>query len=117
MSDKASGAKQAVQNMLFYYLTTLLDQEDPKQIMASEMGAMIELSEEQLNYVKLQLSAKNKVLDNFETCIKLLESMVKTGELDIDSLKIVIQVLSLMKATCEATLEALDIEQEEDSDE
>lgn len=109
MSDKTSGAKQAVQNMLFYYLTTLLDKEDPKQIIASELGAMISLSEEQLNYVKLHLSAENKVLDNFGTCIQLLENMVKTEKIDIDSLKIVIQVLSLMKDTCAATLESLDL--------
>lgn len=114
MSDKSSGAKQAVQNMLFYYLTTLLDEKDPKQIIASEMGAMIDLSEDQLNYVKLQLSAKNKVLDNLETCVQLLENMVKTEKLDIDSLKIVIQVLSLMRDACSATLESLDLGDEED---
>lgn len=114
MSDKLSGAKQAVQNMLFYYLTTLLDKEDPKQIMASEIGAMIDLSEDQLNYVKLHLSAKSKVLDNFETCIQLLENMVKTEKIDIDALKIVIQVLSLMKVTCETTLKSLEFEDESD---
>ncbi len=114
MSDKSSGAKQAVQNMLFYYLTTLLDEKDPKQIIASEMGAMIDLSEDQLNYVKLQLSAKNKVLDNLETCVQLLENMVKTEKLDIDSLKIVIQVLSLMRDACSASLESLDLTEETD---
>ena len=114
MSDKTSGAKQAVQNMLFYYLTTLLDEKDPKQIMASELGAMIDLSEDQVNYVKLQLSAKNKVLDNLETCVQLLENMVKTEKIDIDALKIVIQVLSLMKATCETTLKSLEFEDASD---
>lgn len=112
MSDKTSGAKQAVQNMLFYYLTTLLDQEDPKQIIASELGAMIDLSEDQLNYVKLQLSSNNKVLDNFETCIQLLENMVKTETIDIDSIRIVIKVLSLMKASCAATLDLLKLDTE-----
>lgn len=109
MPDKISGAKQAVQNMLFYYLTTLLDEKDPKQIIASEMGAMINLSEEQLSYVKMHLSANNKVVDNLESCIQLLENMIKTGKVDIDSLKIVIQILSLMKSSCTATLKSLDI--------
>ena len=118
MPDRTSGAKQAVQNMLFYYLTELINEPDPKQIIASEMGAMIDLSEDQLNYVKMQLSTKNKVIDNLSSCIELLDHMITSNKIDIESLNIVIRVLSLMKDACSATLDSFDLNfEEEENDE
>ena len=57
--NKISGAKNALQTMLFYYLYSLIDNvEDPKQYIATELGKMINLSEEHIQYVKLDVATK-----------------------------------------------------------
>ena len=106
MNSKISGAKHGVQTMMFYYLTSLIGTvEDPKQHIATELGKMIDLSEEQIQYVKMNVANDNKMLDNLSCSIALLENMEKTGKLDLESIGIVKQILKIMEGQCKKTLE------------
>lgn len=105
MDGKISGAKNSVQTMMFYYLSSLIGVvEDPKQYIATEMGKMIDLSEEQIQYVKMSISSDCKILDNLSSSIALLENIEKTGELDLESIGIVKNILRIIKNQCEKTL-------------
>lgn len=106
MDSKISGAKHGVQTMMFYYLSSLIGTvEDPKQYIATELGKMIDLSEEQLQYVKMNVANDNQMLDNLSSSISLLENIEKTGKLDLDSIGIVKGILLIMKDQCAKTLE------------
>lgn len=105
-NSKISGAKNGVQTMMFYYLSSLIGTvEDPKQYIATELGKMIDLSEEQIQYVKMNIANDNKMLDNLSSSIGLLENIEKTGKLDLESIKIVKGILEIMKSQCSKTLE------------
>ena len=105
MDSKITGAKHSVQTMMFYYLSALIGTvEDPKQYIATELGKMIDLSEEQIQYVKMNVANDNKMLDNLSSSIALLESMEKTEKLDLESIGIVKKILEIMKQQCEQTL-------------
>ena len=99
MDSKVTGAKQGVQNMLFYYISALMDNgvQDVKQYIASEISSMIDLSEEQATYVKSHILNDNKVVDNLSSSIALLDNMEKTGKLDLESIRIVKGILSIME--------------------
>lgn len=104
--SKVSGAKQGVQTMLFYYLSSLIGTvEDPKQYIATEMGEMINLSEEQIQYVKMNTAQDNKMLENLSSSISLLENMEKTNTLDLESIGIVKKILKIMESQCKKTLD------------
>ena len=104
-NSKISGAKQGVQTMMFYYLSSLIGNvEDPKQYMATELGKMINLSEEQVQYVKMNIANDNKMIDNLSSSISLLENMEKTNKLDIESIGIVKGVLNIMREQCKNVL-------------
>ncbi len=105
-NNKISGAKQGVQTMMFYYLSSLIGSvEDPKRHIATELGKMIDLSEEQIQYVQMSIANDNKMLDNLSSSIALLENMEKTGKLDLESIGIVKGILTIMKDQCENALE------------
>lgn len=105
-NSKINGAKHSVQTMLFYYLSSLIGTvEDPKQHIATEMGAMINLSEEQIQYVQMSVANNNKVLENLSSSIALLENMEKTGKLDLDSIGIVKGILTIIHEQCTKALE------------
>ena len=99
MDSKVTGAKQGVQNMLFYYISALMDNgvQDVKQYIASEISSMIDLSGEQATYVKSHILNDNKVVDNLSSSIALLDNMEKTGKLDLESIRIVKGILSIME--------------------
>ena len=109
--------------MMYYYLSALIGSvEDPKQYIATELGKMIDLSEEQIQYVKLNVANDNKMLDNLSSSIALLESMEKAEKLDLESVRIVKQILEIMKEQCEQTLKEYtemvgDIDGDNDDDE
>ena len=103
--NKMSGAKNGLQTMLFYYLYSLIGNvEDPKQYIITEMGKMIDLSEEQIQYVEMNIANDNKLLENLSSSIRLLDNIEKTGKLDIESIKIVKGILEIMKNQCEEIL-------------
>lgn len=103
--NKINGAKNGVQTMLFYYLSSLIGTvEDPKQYIATEMGKMIDLSEEQIQYVKMDIANENKLIENLSSAISLLENMEKTGKPDFESIKIVRSILEIMKTQGEKAI-------------
>ena len=117
MDSRRLGAKNSVQTMMFYYLSTLIGEvEDPKQYMATEMSQMIDLSEEQIQYVKMNISNDNKMLDNLSSSISLLENIEKTKELDLESITIVKNILTIMKEQCQKTLDEYTEVVENDAD-
>lgn len=105
MDSKITGAKNSVQTMLFYYLSAVIGTvEDPKQYIATELSKMIDLSEEQLQYVLMSIQNENKIIDNLSSSISLLENIEKTKKLDLESINIVKQILTIMKKQCEECL-------------
>lgn len=117
MDSRRLGAENSVQTMMFYYLSTLIGAvEDPKQYMATKMGKMIDLSEEQIQYVKMNMSNDNKMLDNLSSSIALLENIEKTKELDLESITIVKNILTIMKEQCQKTLDDYTEVIEDDTD-
>ena len=93
---RGSGAENALQSMLFYYITALIDNgvNDPKQYIATKICSMIDLAEDQSAYVKANIASRNKLLESLKSSMELLESMESSGNLDMDSLKIVKGILS-----------------------
>ena len=103
--NKMSGAKNGLQTMLFYYLYSLIGNvKDPKQYIATELGKMINLSEEQIQYVELNVSNDNHLLENLSSSISLLDNIEKTGKLDMQSIKIVKGILEILKSQSEEIL-------------
>ena len=103
--NKISGAKNGLQTMLFYYLYSLIGNvEDPKQYIITEMGKMIDLSEEQIQYVEMNIANDNKLLENLSSSIRLLDNIEKTGKLDMESIKIVKGILEIMENQCKEIL-------------
>ena len=103
-NSKEFGAKQAVQTLMFYYLSSLIGKvDDPKQVIASELGAMIGLSENQIQYVHMGIK-NNEVIENFNSCIRLLDTMKDRDSFDLDSVKIIKSILTIMKQECETAL-------------
>lgn len=108
--NKMSGARNGLQTMMFYYLSSIIGKvNDPKQYIATEMGKMIDLSEEQVEYVRLNIANDNKLLDNLSSSIQLLMNMEKTGKFDLDSVKIVRNILEIMKSQTEIILKEIGV--------
>ena len=104
-----SGAKNGLQTMLFYYLYSLIGNvEDPKQYIITEMGKMIDLSEEQIQYVEMNIANDNKLLENLSSSIRLLDNIEKTGKLDMESIKIVKGILEIMENQCKEILDDME---------
>lgn len=109
--NRMNGAKAGIQKMLFYYLYSLSSiSDDPKQQIASEIAEMIDLSEEQLQYVQANISQDNKLIENLSSSISLLEGMEKSKELDLESISIVKQILQIMIKQCKETFTMFDYE-------
>ena len=107
--NKMSGAKNGLQTMLFYYLYSLIGNvEDPKQYIATEIGKMIDLSEEQIQYVEMNIANDNKLLENLSSSIRLLNNIEKTGKLDMESIKIVKGILEIMENQCKEILDDME---------
>ena len=107
--NKMSGAKNGLQTMLFYYLYSLIGNvEDPKQHIATEISKMIDLSEEQIQYVEMNIANDNKLLENLSSSINLLDNIEKTGKLDMESIKIVKGILEIMKNQCKEILDDME---------
>ena len=107
--NKMSGAKNGLQTMLFYYLYSLIGNvEDPKQYIITEMGKMIDLSEEQIQYVEMNIANDNKLLENLSSSIRLLDNIEKTGKLDMESIKIVKGILEIMENQCKEILDDME---------
>jgi len=103
------GAKKGAETMLFYYLESLIGTvDDPKQVVATELGTSINFSEAQIQYVKMNVMNDNKMLDNLSCSIDLLKNMEQTGKIDLDSIGIIRNILEIMHGQCEQTIKEYD---------
>lgn len=112
-------AKIAVVDMLFYYIYSLIKEgvADPKQVLATELPEIIQLSEEQIQYVKINTLQGDKLIENLDSSIGLLSSMEESKVLDLDSIKIVKSILNIMKQHALVPLEKVFQEEGEDENE
>lgn len=99
MSFDSSKSKSAVVDMLFYHYYALIKagETDPKQIIATELPELINLSEEQIQYVKINTLQGNNLIENLDSSIGLLSSIEESKCLDMESIKIVKSILLIMK--------------------
>lgn len=98
LNEEIKGAEHAVRKMLFYYILALQSSgiEDVKQYIATRIGDIINLSDEQTKFVLANLNNENKLIDNLDNSIKLLKKMKDENKLDIESINIIIKVLELI---------------------
>jgi hypothetical protein len=116
MNDGSTRTLNAVVDMLFYHYYSLIKQgvEDPKQIIATELPELIGLSEEQIQYVKINTLQQNKLIENLDSSIELLSSMEESKTLDMESIKIVKGILQIMKKNAEEPLQSVFGKEEQD---
>lgn len=117
MNDGSTKTLNAVVDMLFYHYYALIKQgvEDPKQVIATELPKLIGLSEEQIQYVKINTLQENKLIENLDSSIKLLSSIEESKSLDMDSIKIVKGILKIIRKNAEEPLR--NVFEKEDNDE
>lgn len=103
VNNEVKGAELAVKKMLLYYISALqtVGVDDVRQYIATKIGDMIQLSEEQCNFIKANFTKENKLVENLNNSIQLLQKMEEEQKLDLDSIKIVRQILELIKKDCE----------------
>ena len=92
INEEVKGSESAVRKMLLYYVSAL----QSVGVVATRIGEMISLSEEQVQFILANFNKENKLIENLGNSIQLLEKMRKEEKLDLESLDIVIQVLNLI---------------------
>lgn len=99
INEEVKGSEAAVRKMLLYYISALQSTgvEDVRQYIASRIGEMISLSDEQFQFIITNFNKENQLIENLDNSVRLLEKMKKEEKLDIESLDIVIQILSLIR--------------------
>lgn len=97
IDEEVKGAESAVKKMLLYYASSLQSSgvEDIKQYIATKLIDIIPFTKDQLDFIQTNLNSDNKIIENLKMSISLLKNIEKTNQLDIDSVKIVRQVLEL----------------------
>ena len=99
--------KNAVVDMLFYYIHSLIKQgvEDPLQVISTEIPEMIHASMEQIEYIKINTLQNNKLVENLDSSIELINSMEESKSLDLESLKIVKGILEIIRNDAKTSLQ------------
>lgn len=94
--NRIAAAREGVQNMLFYYLTSLIESgvKDPKQYIATEIGKMINLSDEQRKYIEANLALEDNISKGLSQCISMLKNMENAKEIDAECFGIIVNILS-----------------------
>ena len=102
-----NSSKNAVVDMLFYYIHSLIKQgvEDPLQVVSTELPKLINASMEQIEYVKINTLQDNKLIDNLDSSIGLLNSIEESKTLDLESIKIVKGILEIMRNDAKISLQ------------
>ena len=108
-------SKNAVIDMLFYYIHSLIKQgvEDPLQVVATEIPKMIHCSMEQMEYIKINVLQNNNLIDNLDSSIGLLSSIEESKTLDLESIKIVKSILEIMRDNAKTSLQKVFGEEDE----
>lgn len=98
LNNEVKGAENAVRKMLLYYYSALevSGVKDIKQYIATKIGKMIDLSEDQCSFIKANLSSNSKLKESLDNNIMLLENIENTKTLDIESIHIVKEFLKLL---------------------
>lgn len=98
INEEVKGSETAVKKMLLYYISALqsVGVEDTKQYVATRIGEMISLSEEQVQFILANLDKQNQLIENLDNSVRLLEKMKEEEKLDLESLDIVIKILNLI---------------------
>jgi hypothetical protein len=98
VNEEIKGSELAVKKMLLYYISALYSNgvEDVKQYIATRIGDMINLSEEQVKFIIANLNNNNALITNLENNIKLLEKMKRDNKLDYETVDIIIKGLNLI---------------------
>lgn len=114
MEDKKlTGSKKSLQSMLFYHLIALDEQyADPKGELVKEIADMITLSEDQVKYVKMGISNNAGFDDQLEMASKLVEGMIKTKKIDMESLNIIKGLLDTTIQQVRETVKSYNIKKE-----
>ena len=101
--------KSVVTDMLFYYIYSLVKQgvEDPLQVLVTELPEMINISKEQLEYIKMNVLQKEKFVENIDSSIKLLSSIEESKTLDLESIKIVKGILEIIRNDADISLQKI----------
>lgn len=99
ISKEITGAESGIRKMLLYYVSALQSAgvEDVKQYIASRIGDIIQLSEEQCNFIIDNFENDGKLVKMLDESILLLKNMEKNKKLDLESISIVIQLLEMLK--------------------
>lgn len=110
--------KNVVTDMLFYYIYSLVKQgvEDPLQVLVAELPEMINISKEQLEYIKINALQKGKLVENLDSSIKLLSSIEESKTLDLESIKIVNGILEIIRNDADISLQKIFGNNEDDGD-
>lgn len=95
--ERRESARKDLQTMLFYYITALIEEgeSDPKRVIATEMSEMIQLSEEQLAYVRAKQDNAIDISEQLDSAEKLLKNSVKKDKVDMEAVKIVRKLLTV----------------------
>lgn len=111
IDSEVKGAELAVGKMLLYYISSLQASgvEDVRQYVTGKIASIIQLSEEQIDFIKADFNSDNKIHENLKDCIDLLKNMETTKKLDIDSIKIVRNVLELILKDYDNVVNSSDI--------
>ena len=115
MSLKTEGVKRAAAKMIFYYISTLISigDEDPRRTVATELGEMIDLSKEQVEYVLYTLEKNNDslFLKDLDTIISLIESN------DEESIAIALQMITRIRNDVKEAFDEIKLETKHDDEE
>ena len=98
IDNEVKGAENAVKKMLLYYASALqtLGVEDVRQYIATRIGDMISLSDEQCKFILTNLKSENRIIDNLKNSIQLLNKMKQENKLDMESVDIIVKVMELI---------------------
>ena len=110
MSGQVESARKATIDMLFYMIAALVEDgdEDPKQTVATDLGKMISLSEDQVRFVLAHINDGSHYLKDIKDAISLIESG------DKKSIDIAIKFLKAVCETGESALKRVNYEQHTD---
>lgn len=109
MNHQIKAAQEAVVSMLIMYYTTLCGNvKDPKQVIATELPKLINLSEEQAVFVQ-QGCKKNApvIIEGLKNCLQLLSLMKSKQKVDNESIDIISMTLKKIAEEIEDTHQAL----------
>ena len=98
-STNIQGCRRAVSKMLFYYVSALLEAgcADPNQIIATELGEMINLSHEQVNFAVAHVNSGFHLMDDLKS-VRELVALKDSDSSDI-ALKLLDNMIDIVSDT------------------